>query len=215
MKPLAARRKRDNHVVTAWNANPHDRFPCCQCGGAMQVEFGDPLWFSHVHKDCGGSKWLHDYTIEVLVRKQIGKCFALPGAGSPMHGRIESAPVAEAVIPKTGTMSSARRVDVGMKACLHQHNRNLPIGRLVIEVTNTSGKDKDFVADMQERKISACEFELGRMLHETSRQSKDLVTTRIVRWVNTSTQYKRWFWAEPAFKPAYNKWMRQRTWRRT
>ena len=218
MKTLAALNQSSRKVELAWKVNPHDKYVCCQCGKAMQVAFGDPLHFTHIGETCGGSKWLHDYAIQVLADKSIGKCFALPGAASGMHGRVESAPRAEIVIPNhKGKLSSARRVDVGMKACIHEHNHNHPIGHLVIEVTNTSGKDAAFVDDMKRLRISVCEFELGRMLHEQyPHRTKDKFVTAVINtWVNNGSHYKRWLHVEQPFRAAYDKWMRQRSYGRT
>lgn len=210
MSTLAAKRKRDGAVVTAEKANPRDEHVCCQCGSRMHVAIGDPLRFDHEGVDCKSSKWKHDYAISVIAQKPIGKCFALPGAGSGLHGRIESAPMVEASIPK-GRMSKARRVDIGMKACLHEKRRRHRIGRLAIEVTNTCGKNAAFVADMKLIRVSVCEFDLGRMLKEKEPLNGEPITALISRWVNSSTDYKRWLHVETAFKPAFDKWMVQRS----
>ena len=113
-------------------------------------------------------------------------------------------------------MSKSRRVDVGMKARLYERHRWHPIGRLAIEVTNTSGKDAAFVADMAKIRVSVCEFDLGRMLHcEFRPQRGEQVTAFISRWINSSTSYKRWLHVEPPFKPAYDKWLIQQSYAKT
>ena len=107
-------------------------------------------------------------------------------------------------------MSKSRRVDVGFKACLHEHNRSHPIGRLAIEVTLSNGKDAQFVADMKAMGISVCEFDLGGLLQSLKyERSTDPVKKRINMWVNRSTVHKRWLHVEPEFKPAYDKFLYQ------
>ena len=209
---MLAARTASGKVVLADKAIPFAPHSCCDCGGAVDVVPGTLRnEFRHQSGDCGSGKWLHDFAIQLIADSEVGSHILGPGGLL----QIQSAPVVEQAIGGRclKVMSRERRPDIGMKARqrLDRYGGHYygATGRLVIEVTRTSGKNREFVDDMKAIGVSAVEFDLGAMATDGHfHDYKGDLIDRVVKWLKGSQRHKRWLWAGPEFREANRKWQR-------
>ena len=106
-------------------------------------------------------------------------------------------------------MSKDRRVDVGLRCSAVDSGfgsrRYGPVeARLAVEVTNTSGKDAAYVADMEAIGMAVVEFDLKAFLR-SGKANGDLLKS-ISTWANNSGKHKHWLNVTPPFQHLYDHW---------